>query len=339
MRLFAVTATAALLAASASAEIKDFKDWSAGCDNVGTCTALGFAAEDGFPTGFVRVTRGASADAKPAVRLVVLSEAAEGDAALAVTLNGKAFGKGTFPATSDGTWTRADLSEADAAAFLAVAANATSLTIKRTDATDPAFAVSLEGSSASLRYMDAEQKRDGGVTAIVAKGNKPASEVPPPPAIPVVKATSVKSLETNPPVPKGVPAGNAEDCNGMDETRFAVDLGDGHTLWGVCMFAGAYNYGYELYIADKAGKVTPVKAPPGFEMEGGGVLTLVNPYAPDGGKTIEAFNKGRGLGDCGDSSAFAWTGKELVLVRQSQMNNCRGVGEAEWISLYTATVE
>lgn len=338
MRLLAVTATAALLAASASAEIKDFKNWSAGCDNIGTCTAVGFAAEDGFPTGFVHVTRSGGAEAKPAVRLVVLSEAAEGDAALAVTLNGKSFGKGSFPATSDGTWTRADLNEADAAAFLAEAANATSLTIKRTDSTDPAFAVSLDGSSASLRYMDAEQKRDGGVTAIVAKGDKPASAVPAPPALPVVKATNVKSLETNPPVPKALPAGNPEDCNGMDDTRFAVDLGDGHTLWGVCVFAGAYNYGYEIYIADKAGKVTPVKAPPGSDIDSE-VLTLVNPYAPDGGKTIEAFNKGRGLGDCGDSSAHAWNGKELVLVRQSQMNNCRGVGEAEWISLYTATVE
>ena len=126
MRVLAVAATAVLLAAAARAEIKEFKNWSIGCDNLLSCTAIGTAAEDGFPLGYVRVTRGGAGDAKPAVRLVVLSEngSAEGKAKMAVVLNGKPFGAGTFDATSDGTWTRLDLSDGDAVKFLFVAIKA-----------------------------------------------------------------------------------------------------------------------------------------------------------------------------------------------------------------------
>jgi len=338
MRLFAVTAAAVCLAAPASAEIKYFGDWSAGCDNVLTCTAVGVAKEDGYPTAYVRIERSGAADAAASVRLVVLSDAAEGAAMLAVTLNGKPFGKGPFAAASDGTWTRADLPEADAAAFVAEVANATSLTVKRTDAAEPPAAVSLDGSSASLRLMDAEQKRDGGVTALVARGDKPASAVPAPPVMPVVAARQLTAIEIAPAPPADLPQANADDCGPASSEPMAYDLGDGARLWGVCVFAGAYNYGYAFYVADKAGKVTPVKAPPGFDLDSSDLI-LVNPYAPEDSKTLYAFNKGRGLGDCGDSSAFAWDGKDLVLVRHKQMGACRGVGEEDWISLYNATVE
>ena len=223
-------------------------------------------------------------------------------------------------------------------AAVAAIANAKSLKLQRTDAAEEAVNVSLSGSSASLRYLDAEQKRDGGVTALVAKGGKPASEVPPPPAAPVVKGSPVKSLETLPSVPKNLPEANPDDCSDMAEGRFAVDLGEGHTLWGVCYGTGAYNYAYAIYIADAKGKVTPVKPQPG-DLADEGVLVLTNPYAPDGGKTIEAFNKGRGLGDCGDEDAYAWNGQELVLVRSTEMITCRGISSEDWIGTYQAVVK
>lgn len=50
---------------------------------------------------------------------------------------------------------------------------------------------SLAGASAALRYMDARQGRDGGMTALVARGLKPASAIKPPPAMPIVTAAPV----------------------------------------------------------------------------------------------------------------------------------------------------
>lgn len=337
MRLSAALLTATILAVPAHAENKSFKDWLVGCDNVLACTAVGMSGDEAYPPGYVRVMRQAGPDAAAEVRLVVMTEGGEGGAKLSVVLDGKPFGAGTFDAASDGTWARVDLPAADAAKFIAALGNARSLKLKRVDVAEAEIAVSLNGSSAALRYMDAEQKRDGGVTAIVARGDEPKSAVPAAPATPVVKATAMKVLETNPPAPKGLPEGNPEDCNGMDDTRFAIDLGDGHTLWAVCESAGAYNYGYSIYIADKAGKVTPVP-PPKENNWGGDALVLVNPYAPEGEKVLSAFNKGRGLGDCGDSQSWAWTGDKLVMVRMSEMDECRGVGEEDWIGVYKAEI-
>ncbi len=52
--------------------------------------------------------------------------------------------------------------------------------------------------------------------------------------------------------------------------------------------------------------------------------TLVNSgFGEDG--VLGAFSKGRGLGDCGDATEWAWNGRRFNLVRRAFMDDCLGV--------------
>ncbi len=67
--------------------------------------------------------------------------------------------------------------------IVAAMANGKRLTLNRKAGKEVAHA-SLSGSAAALRFIDAEQRRAGTVTAAVAKGTKPANTVPPVAALP-----------------------------------------------------------------------------------------------------------------------------------------------------------
>jgi hypothetical protein len=47
-------------------------------------------------------------------------------------------------------------------------------------------------------------------------------------------------------------------------------------------------------------------------------------------RTIDAFSKGRGLGDCGVASTWTWTGRTFVLTRESTMEDCEGIPADVW---------
>lgn len=327
---------ALLLGGLAHAETPAFKDWVAGCDNTLTCTALGLPSEDGEGIAYVRVLREAGRGAAPSARVVVFSERDEGFAELRVTLDGKPYG-GPLKGSADGTWARADLPADEADAFIAALVNASALTVQRVDGgAEDAVAVSLSGSSAALRWMDAQQKRDGGVTAIVAKGQAPATAVPPAPDTPSVTARKMIDVSDTARRPADPALADAEECRHMDLPPIALDLGDGATLWGICAMSGAYNFTYAFHIAGKDGKVTPVPPLPGQDEELPQALALTNPYLTEDLKTLGAFAKARGLGDCGDAQEWAWDGKQLRLVGRSTMDRCRGVSPTEWIVTHRA---
>ena len=61
---------AALAANPAFAEMREFRDWLAACDNLRTCTAYGFDADMGG-YAYVRLARGGDADAPLRVTIAV----------------------------------------------------------------------------------------------------------------------------------------------------------------------------------------------------------------------------------------------------------------------------
>lgn len=327
--------SAILMAGIAHADAAVFKAWMADCDNALTCTALGMPAEDGAPIGYVRVMRDAGPAGVASARVVVLSQGEEGTAEITVLIDGKAFGL-PLKGSSDGAWARADLPAPQASAFIAAIANAGALTLQRTDETGgEAVDVPLDGSSAALRWIDAQQKRDGGVTALIAKGDKPAAAVPPAPDLPSVTARRMTDISDAATRPADPALADAEECGGMDLPPMAFDLGDGVTLWGTCVATGAYNFTFAFHLVDKAGKVTPVPPLPGDEGEWP-ALALTNPYVTEDMKTLSSFAKARGLGDCGDMQTWAWDGAALRLVERATLDRCRGVSPTEWIVTYRA---
>ena len=47
-------------------------------------------------------------------------------------------------------------------------------------------------------------------------------------------------------------------------------------------------------------------------------------------RTLSAFAKGRGIGDCGTLQTWAWTGDRFALTEERSMGECAGVPSDMW---------
>src|ERR1700722_20290709 len=201
MALFAYVA---LASGPAFAQMKEFRDWLAACDNLRTCTAYGFDADMGG-YAYVRLTRDGGADAP--LRVTIAVNVQEGGK-FKVSFDDPALGGLPAEATAGESSRDDDLKRlviADPQAMetlLASLRKANKLIVTRIDApgataSDPAVTeISLNGVVAAMLWMDDQQKRIDTVTALVKHGSKPATAVPPPPAPSVVTAVKI------PPGPK-----------------------------------------------------------------------------------------------------------------------------------------
>jgi hypothetical protein len=198
--------------------------------------------------------------------------------------------------------------------------------------------LSLKGASAALRYVDAKQSRASTATALVARGDKPASSVPARPSVPQIVAIT----------PTGQPfAPNATMIADMKRQAQCDDsahgdaefhaLGGGATLVLLPCSAGAYNLISAVFVV-RDGKATPAKmdAPAGFTEDGkpDAVPMPVNPDFSNG--VLSSFAEGRGLGDCGDRQDFVWDGSRFRLSHEESMGECRG--NPNYITTWSASV-
>ena len=97
MRGLALAGAVVVTATSGAQASETFKDWWATCDNTRDCTAYGFEGEAAEMAGYLKLVRGAAAEAQPRVRIVI--EAPAGPWRL--TVDGKAVpGLGSVRAIS-----------------------------------------------------------------------------------------------------------------------------------------------------------------------------------------------------------------------------------------------
>jgi len=170
-----------------------YGDWAVECDNGLACTAIGFTANPGEEIGaHLYLTRGAAAGDAPRVEIGLgWSEVPQGlkdGDTVRVSVDGPSAL--AFDATIRRGPESYDAPElmfppARRDAFLAAVTSGTRITLSHAGANFGT--ISLKGSSAALRWMDDRQRRAGGVTALVARGPRPASAVPAPPPLPVVR--------------------------------------------------------------------------------------------------------------------------------------------------------
>jgi hypothetical protein len=342
-------AGAVLSAAPASAEIKQFRDWIAACDNLRACSAYGFDAELSG-NSYLRLERDGAADA--ALRITIVVEAqkdvkfrlAFDDRALAGLPSGPIAGE----ASGDEDFKRLTIAEPQAiAAALASLRQAKTLVITRIDPagappSDPVKSeISLSGLAAALLWIDDQQKRVGTVTALIGRGDKPAAAVPAVPALPVVTAAKRASG----PVPKKAPAAVVAKARAVCEDKKVGEpddvarLGANEVMYSfVCTnLSGAYNF-FNALVIDSPGK--PVRlAEFKFPREYGATdhdYSPINAGFDEATQTLSTFNKGRGLGDCGSSSDWVWDGQAFRMVLSKAMPECHGIGETDWPVLYRA---
>jgi len=322
----------------------DHKDWIGVCDNVLRCTAMGLAP-DGQDRAYIAVVREGGGAAAATLSVVIYSD----DALPGGPVKLRAPG---FDLTLQGRWnddqiTAETKDPAAVAAFARLAASdAKAVQVSTGKISVP---LSLEGAAATLAWADDRQGRVGGVTALLKKGTKPAAAVPAPPPIPVYSpAPAGSAAEVKPVVfPKGLTARpDLKDCDHeqMDQAdeRGAWRLGPNVMLWSVPCRLGAYNLNSYFFISDaKGGGVRPapiplIPSPDSADPEADPPYSMINADFDPKTMTLSAFEKGRGLGDCGMLRNFVWDGKAFQPTEIDYMPECRGVTPEAWPALYRA---
>jgi Protein of unknown function (DUF1176) len=353
---FAILAALASQAASAlAADFKDFREWHAACDNLRDCAAFGL---DAIVTGnaYLRIERGGAANAPVKITLAVY---AEDGVTFTVRFNDPSLGglpdnALTGEKDEDDSMRRVVLTDrVSADTLIASIRKAEKIIITRKDPpgakdkSDPAESeISMSGASAALLWIDEQQKRLDTVTALVRKGDKPASAVPPQPKPPVIVAAKPASAA---PPSKHTPALIAKGralCGEEDEGSKLEDvspLGGGQFLYSFTCpdTSGAYNYHYSFLIASGGNAQTARAAHFKWPVKIGDLVedrstdaTATNPAFNPKTMTLSAFSKGRGIGDCGTSEEWVWDGKAFKLALVKIMPHCKGIPLKDWPVLY-----
>jgi hypothetical protein len=340
---------ALLVVSPAFAEIKEFREWTAACDNVRHCNAYGVEVGSGS-SAYVRLEREGGAAAPLTIAIAVDVQKASqfklsfDDPAITGLPSGPQ--SGTESADYDGK--RLVISDrVTVEAALAGLRKAKKLIIARIDppgapASDPATSeISLSGLAAALLWIDDQQKRVGTVTALIAKGDKPAAAIAPL-SLPVVTAAK-PSVSTPPKPPAGMLAKAQAQCDSDKKFTGAEDatpLGGGRVMyWFHCEEAsGAYNANFALLMVEPGTQVTAVilKAPQELGIGDGSVVPNTNPSFDAATQTLSTFDKGRGIGDCGTFSEWVWNGTEFQLLTYKTMPACNGIPSDDWPTLYQA---
>lgn len=320
---------AAVQAASAGpglSERRAFRDWNVVCDNGGRC-----AAYSGVGTGSWLMVR---LDAGPQAQPEILMDMTEISGA-------------RFQLVIDGQPQNLVAPTGDAAGFCVPAANVSATLARLAAAREvqlvaPDFenAIPAAGVSAALLWIDDRQGRLDTTSALIRRGDRPASTVPAAPALPVVAAAPATSQtgfgdegQTLPATLEALPAVKA--CR--TETAYSewaskavmsARLDASTELWAVPCFMGAYNIGHDWYVTGTGGREPRVATLPSAAGEASN--GTINGGYSAGTRTITAFAKGRGLGDCGVASTWTWTGRAFVLTAESAMEDCEGMPADAW---------
>lgn len=297
-------------------ELRTFGDWAVGCDNTALCTMASLGSEAGeFTPVTMQLLRQPGPDGQIDIALDTTDEGRP-VSPRSIEIDGRALPLPTLNGPTGMQVARA-------------MANAQTLTIPPSDG-HAALRLSLAGAAAALRWIDAEQGRAGTVTAIVARGSRPAASVPERRTAPVI-AAALPTGTTLQPTPAQRAAMNRQAaCEmpaGVASSPELAPLGDGETLVILPCSAGAYNVIAALFVLDgSAVRAAQVDTPAGFAASGADprtpVASVVNARWKDG--ELTSYAKGRGLGDCGVRQTFVWDGERLRLSEQAEMRECRG---------------
>lgn len=316
-----------------SSETRTFREWFAVCDNGNDCMAFGKAAADGV--GWVRVHMPAGPEARPQVMAGFWPS--QGDPATAPTV---VMIDGRRMAAVEPRSEEPDVILANPTAAVAALTAGRQMTLSLGSEVQP---MELSGATAALLWIDERQGRLDTVTALVRRGTRPASAVPAAPSLPTVTAAPPISQAGYGLTAQRLPATietlpETRECRA--DTEFSPEIQkeiqsarlDARTeLWGVPCFAGAYNFGTRYFLSGLNGS-----GPRALTFSGTGdprdILTNAG-YSPET-RTLSQFAKGRGLGDCGVTSSWIWTGQAFVLSQESVMVNCWGAMPDRWPSTW-----
>lgn len=186
--------------------------------------------------------------------------------------------------------------------------------------------IPLDGMAASLLFLDDTQNRVGHTDALVSKGDKPPSALPP--------VTDIRKFNDLPASIRSNFTDEDATCGGVDESMLSALGGftrrytETEVLYVIpCGAPGAYNVPFVAYYQLET-MLEQVQFPV-MAKEGPSVSTTgYNLDYDEKSDTMTSFFKGRGLGDCG--SFYKWkiseggAGRALVLLKETDKDDCDG---------------
>ncbi len=320
---------------------RTFGNWTAVCDNGNDCWAYGTAKDANSGWVILKYPAGPSAQVE-----VKVGDWSDTPGPLTLFIDDQVIkaASSQVPNNSDGAMIdRFD----DLPGFIARLGQGKTLGIDSADP-DSAPSISLQGAAAAFLWIDERQGRLGTTTALVRKGDRPASSVPPAPALPVVRAAAAISqagLPQEPTLPASLEAlSEIKTCradldrgNGQEPSKDdgVARLSDDTLLWSVLCFQGAYNTGHRFFLTGNDGQNPRPVFLRSTDQQGEDVgvaddFILINAgYDPES-RTVSSFSKGRGLGDCGAAYVWTWSGRDFVLTEEQVMVNCAGMWPDLW---------
>lgn len=305
---------------------REFRDWRAVCDNGNRCAA--HAGSD--TSGWLMIRM----DAGPGARPEILADLPEiSGVRIQLVIDGQPHA--LVPRRGDGGGQRVPAAATTAVLTRLAAAREIRLVAPDFEATLPAA-----GASAALLWIDERQGRLGTTTALIRRGDRPATVVPAAPALPAVAAAPAAdqsgfgdSGQTLPAALEALPAVRScrtetAQSDGVQREVMSARLDARTELWAVPCFAGAYNIGHHWYVTGPGGR-DPRPAVLTASSGESANETINGGYSP-GTRTISAFAKGRGIGDCGVAQTWTWTGQAFVLTAETEMQSCHGIPADLW---------
>jgi hypothetical protein len=345
LAILLLTLAAAPVCAKSAPNVFDHKDWIGVCDNTLRCTAMGMTPDGGDSRAYIALTRDGGGSAAPTLKLVVYSDVNIPAGLIALRAPGFDL---SAPATSEDNEITAETKDPAAIAAFAKLAASEAKSVELSTGKIK-LAIPLSGAAAALIWLDDRQGRIGTVTALTRRGPRPASDVPPAPPEPVYTAAAKGSAsEINPAVfPKALLARpELKDCDKdqllQAQERAAWRLGPDVILWSVPCTLGAYNLDSVFFLSDaRGGAVRPapipsVPTPDSLEPGADPPFSRLNADFDPKTMVLNAFEKGRGLGDCGALLNFLWDGKTFEPLEIDYMPECRGVEADAWPALHRA---
>ncbi|WDA39805.1 DUF1176 domain-containing protein [Erythrobacter sp. BLCC-B19] len=333
-------------------EVTEFSDWSVACDNARECTAVSISrafvarVEANDPGDYAQprlwVKRRAGPDEPVRVFLdtTTWGEAGAGPGPVLLHVLRDCDGECVGPAypliaLEPG---RYELAPPYVATFLAESTTTSHAATRFADGEMHGI-ITTAGMTAALRFIDEVQERRETVTAIFAKGPRPASTVPPAPRLPEVKVTRGEEAADN-----AVPAVNAAlfveqarlcpdvDLDGPDPFRARWRLASGQFLWSLGC-SGNPDAPRRLWLIETPGKGVATFTFPRPE-QGRAALP---PVLPD-----SAFDPASGMITayagrlCGWRRRWTWTGTAFEMVDAVEMPSCFGIPLHQWLQTYRA---
>jgi hypothetical protein len=318
-----------------------YNAWYVACDNTLRCVARGMSDE-----AQVTITRDAGPDGPIKVEI---------DASYAFPL--AALRSDGRPVTIDGhAWQSVTEEESTSAATHDLAAVRSLVQQLRKAGQlslgdhDP---VPLGGLTAALLRIDERQGRLGGVTGLVRSGPLPATRVPPAPPVPRIAAQPILATLAQGEDRRLIAAVRIRQeatIAGADcELRHEVMTPEAHALDRqralvlIPCLQGAYQGSSLAFIAGRIDGSTrqlilktPVAGNQPDPSRGSIDEFTEADFDPKTG-TLGMGAKGRGIGDCGTTIEWTWTGTAFVLSSMTRQDACGGGQGGDWPVLFRST--